>query len=618
MSSFAVNLLDPDVFTWNSGGGGIAQPQTNKQKPVSYGGALYVVTFRSQPSGAGDLALYAAKSTDDGVTWVLQDMAGSPAFWDFEIGSYSDSVIGYNVEVKPGTSELWVVYVPASEDPSYPVSVVVSIFDMATDTWGSTSTTTPVLPLKTDGSLAPIFDIYACFREDNGRLYVGGGFFLSGPDSLGNESYRNGYTYLDTIGGAWAAPVEIPDQPAVPGGGSDIYPDFTYCGLLPGSDGRVHAILRMTDVDPPVEPLNTFHYLVDDGAGSPGASPELVYEVSPGGCSGQLQVSSLQSGQEQLIIQIAYDDGVDFFFVWVYADSADSPVWNNTPEELNSGLNLGIGRDVDGSVYLFFSDGINVFSSLWNGAGFDSPENIYTITTVDPVSIPSCGGVASIGVAFRGPGNPSGNLFSTPGVALFSGSPAPPTPVTPPAPEHPLAKPIFKCPNFWDFCLGTLHAQESGIKFPPPFTTPADWVPPACYDPGQPWLQIPSQGRELYQLGSLALPAPGSGDQLLFSYRVPAGYYAVLYEIYQDYTEPFTSTASQLIWRVRLNRRWIKDMGSMDYALGSLNGFKCLDDRIIADSGWVISYFVNVPSTSPLVGGRVLAGLRGWVYPYGV
>jgi hypothetical protein len=134
-----------------------------------------------------------------------------------------------------------------------------------------------------------------------------------------------------------------------------------------------------------------------------------------------------------------------------------------------------------------------------------------------------------------------------------------------------------------------------------------------------PWIKQPVQGKRFSKISSIALPAADGTDNLVVSFVVPTGYDGVIISNVNEYTGTgFQEGSGDLVWRVQLNRRWVKDYGAITTTIGSLViPYSVNNGAIRLQSGMLVRYWVNrsVGSLGNLDGGRIICGLFGWFYP---
>jgi len=133
-----------------------------------------------------------------------------------------------------------------------------------------------------------------------------------------------------------------------------------------------------------------------------------------------------------------------------------------------------------------------------------------------------------------------------------------------------------------------------------------------------PWDVMPSEGREFQRINSIDKPAADTADNIVLQIEVPFNWDGVLTKAMNVFTGTgFTEgDASDLIWRVKINNRFARDLGNITTTYGSLaSPFVIPGVGIRVVSGQVITYFVDVPFGSGATGGQVICGLWGWFFP---
>jgi len=134
-----------------------------------------------------------------------------------------------------------------------------------------------------------------------------------------------------------------------------------------------------------------------------------------------------------------------------------------------------------------------------------------------------------------------------------------------------------------------------------------------------PWREMPGEARIIRQVSSIALPADSTFQNLIVDFTIPIGYDGALSGLVTDYTEVgFVDYSGDLIWRVRVNQPYVKDYFTIENRLAGSNSN-------LQDSGFVrvqeqdrirITVDVGAAASGHLAaGGRVVAGILGWVYP---
>jgi hypothetical protein len=139
-----------------------------------------------------------------------------------------------------------------------------------------------------------------------------------------------------------------------------------------------------------------------------------------------------------------------------------------------------------------------------------------------------------------------------------------------------------------------------------------------------PWEEAPSTSRQLNEMYSQPLTAfqtTGSFnglDVVVGQFRVPIGWDGVINKVVFGFTGTgFDDFSGNIIWRIKVGSRYVKNLGNVMNAFGSLQTAYLIPGqntmRII--SGQTVSVIANVPSTSPISGGVIVGGVFGWTYP---
>jgi hypothetical protein len=135
-----------------------------------------------------------------------------------------------------------------------------------------------------------------------------------------------------------------------------------------------------------------------------------------------------------------------------------------------------------------------------------------------------------------------------------------------------------------------------------------------------PWVKMPVQGKRFSYINSIPLPVSGYGtDQLVLSFLVPLGWDGVINYVVQNYTgQGFQEGSGDLTWRLQLNERYVKNLGSTTMQIGTLtSGPISPNTSIVVLSNQLVQYFVNVAASAAadLNGGRIIASCWGWFWP---
>jgi hypothetical protein len=137
----------------------------------------------------------------------------------------------------------------------------------------------------------------------------------------------------------------------------------------------------------------------------------------------------------------------------------------------------------------------------------------------------------------------------------------------------------------------------------------------------KPWVEAPAGAYTFNPDKAIPLPATAAVNVTVLSFRVPIGFDGILLAHYHAYRGggTFVEGSGDIIWRVRANGRYLRDMGDMELSIGSPQTLSPVPGGLWLHSGNLVEYVVSAPNGSgslPLPGeGNILAGLHGWFYP---
>lgn len=124
--------------------------------------------------------------------------------------------------------------------------------------------------------------------------------------------------------------------------------------------------------------------------------------------------------------------------------------------------------------------------------------------------------------------------------------------------------------------------------------------------------------REFFERGGVITPGPGP-DVVVVDWVVPTGYEARIYAYYCIYTGTgFVQGSGDIIWGLRAGLNWVRNMGGLLYAVGSLANPFPVQDYVAVKPNQRIVFQVNVPNLSGLIqvgASRILCGVQGWLFP---
>lgn len=124
--------------------------------------------------------------------------------------------------------------------------------------------------------------------------------------------------------------------------------------------------------------------------------------------------------------------------------------------------------------------------------------------------------------------------------------------------------------------------------------------------------------REFFERGGVITPGPGP-DVVVVDWVVPTGYEARIYAYYCIYTGTgFVQGSGDIIWGLRAGLNWVRNMGGLLYAVGSLANPFPVQDYTAVKPNQRVTFQVNVPNISGLIqvgASRILCGVQGWLFP---
>ena len=137
-----------------------------------------------------------------------------------------------------------------------------------------------------------------------------------------------------------------------------------------------------------------------------------------------------------------------------------------------------------------------------------------------------------------------------------------------------------------------------------------------------PWITPPSRSRRFQEQGSVvlsSLPAPGT-QYTVHSFVVPTGMAGVLSLHYQMYTGAgFTEGSGDLIWRIRINRAYLRDYSNMLTSLGNNVSPMPFNRGVVRlKSLDRVDYIVELGTDAPAhldFTARIATGMMGYYYP---
>ncbi len=139
-----------------------------------------------------------------------------------------------------------------------------------------------------------------------------------------------------------------------------------------------------------------------------------------------------------------------------------------------------------------------------------------------------------------------------------------------------------------------------------------------------PWVTMPSNGRRFREIGSYtitgATPFDGSTVNNALSWLVPVGYDGVIDTVIANISgvgNGFIEGSGTLSWKLAANRRYLRDMGNLQFSLGSLiTPIPDTNSGLRVYSGNNITFGVTFfPAGSGVLSGTIVVATFGWIYP---
>lgn len=643
MATFPITVAAPPAAAQNIFSGGTTN-NPGTFGPFGHGGNAYCILSTTQ--GGNDpcnVVCYKSSGADYG-TWAEQDAANAP---DVPANSGGFPRTGY-AAVRHST--LPVIYVIYWGTDGF---LHMKPFDMSTDTWGVDVGSalgygaSPAFGTENVLSHVPT----AAYRGSDNSVWV------SIVRSLGPSGATRAYAAKLLINsGTWD-----PNWTLV-GTEDAVSLEFWWpVGMRADSQNRVHMIMQQT--------CTGFECLIGPGQfgrlwhqciktdNSLGAA-SLVYDSGiPGNDARPNSASYLSIGEDDRMI---FTYKLPPFPNQVYiarAAAAEVPAWTvEIPDVLaDPSVNRGSGVLSTGGIDYVFYIGPNL--SGGNGHGYyytTSPgigepwENPGTHIGDDPATNDIFTGGQITALSF----NPIGLLMyldDAPnfvfGQAFWAFGAAPPPPPTP-RERQPLsggggtyfprylnltllsasmartAVPAslsswFEPPNSWSLCL----MQEFALFKHIDRTLLSCGRKPSCVlNPDErAWVDAPAGSVTFNEQNAIALPAPASGDVVVLSFIVPFGYDGIVTAQFHQYTQAWLEGSGDLVWRVRANGRYLRDMGNMLSSIGSVQHLSPCPGGLWVHSGNRVEYIVSAPNTNgslpPAGTGFIIASLHGWFFP---
>jgi len=174
--------------------------------------------------------------------------------------------------------------------------------------------------------------------------------------------------------------------------------------------------------------------------------------------------------------------------------------------------------------------------------------------------------------------------------------------------------------NLFDSCLDFDLERLRSIRFPRLCAIPEEYQ---CRAPwALPWKHegaIPPQAVSFRAEHGIVTPAPAAGNTQVVELLTPTGYDGLLTGLYWAYSgNGFEQGSGDIVWRVQVQQRWVKDLSDVPYQLGSPQTPVPLTEGVILFSGQRVRVVVEVPNLSGMIqvgASTVYASLIGFWWP---
>ena len=170
--------------------------------------------------------------------------------------------------------------------------------------------------------------------------------------------------------------------------------------------------------------------------------------------------------------------------------------------------------------------------------------------------------------------------------------------------------------NLYDLCAEDEVRRMKRIQFPPMCN-----IPPCLLPWEEDYTPVPAGAVPFHITGTITTPTTADGDVLVCQGMVPLGYDGLITEIFQNYQgSGFQQGSGDIVWRIKRNQQWLKELGNNPFALGRPTKPVQLTQGQIVFSGTLFQFYVNVPNLSGMIqigASSITCGLNGFYWPRG-
>lgn len=668
VSDVQLTTIGGDQTAWGA--------QLPRLGPYVVGGKVFfmVVNLAANTPGSG-FQVNVNWSSDQGTTW---NSIGP--FGPTQMGSGIISVIGCTFAPQIYNGRIYGLFFTRTGGNPSDTGLAVFYFDLSSSTVAGWSPlpSQPSLTQPVDGSSVTLTPSNGCdisVDTTTGNITIAYGW---GNENLpcaknpGTFATNRRAQYSDYSGGAWGAQTDIPGQ-------SGIWGDFFVSQIIRGS-GLLHVMLSLT----PKDPATCGYILINDYA------YHISRGSSVGGGWGTLQLLATNLPYQGIYNTFPMGLGVvsGGNVIVPYMTGSSNPGQGLGPGISGMSLNAFFGADVinpSWSIQVIDSTISSGNDNLIPGFNPPGMEEATSSVVVDPITgavvvyyvvttaavatnRPLAGdvrksilsgttwGAFSTYRSFDASGdcgvptgvygysstaaiyfliNPSGAVASQTVQRHFLGAPIlPPPNVLPPSGGG--GRGFIKVTlNFFNACLGReylLYKEidrellKCGVKPHCFCIDERDWG--GNFSEHEEVPMGPPEGAIAFNpTGQIHLPTPASGDNTIFTFRVPWGYDGVIlgqshgyYGVVSSPPVPgnFVEGSGDIIWRLSIASRFGRDCGQMLVSLGSIRNMSPIAGGLQIRSENVIQYIVAAPNTSGALTpglGDIVAGIHGWMWP---
>lgn len=169
----------------------------------------------------------------------------------------------------------------------------------------------------------------------------------------------------------------------------------------------------------------------------------------------------------------------------------------------------------------------------------------------------------------------------------------------------------------YDYCLEQEGMLLRRIKFPPSCSIPPEYCNLLPWD--DTFGATPAQSFPFLKQAGIVTPTTVSGDNTVVEFTVKQGYDGLLSGFYFAYSGTgFSQGSGDIIWRIQINQRYVKDLSNTPYLLGDPVSPIPMTQGQIITSGQTVRAIVSIPNLSGMIqigNSTVYAGLLGFFWP---